>query len=33
LAHRAAPDETFLAFTRRQDLAALRAMCDAEAAE
>ena len=33
LAHRATPDETFLAFTRRHEVAALRAMCDAEASE
>jgi ferredoxin-nitrite reductase len=33
LAHRAEPQETFLAFTRRQDIAALRALCDAEAVE
>jgi ferredoxin-nitrite reductase len=33
LAHRATPDETFLAFTRRQEIAALRSLCDAEAAE
>jgi ferredoxin-nitrite reductase len=33
VAHRATPDETFLAFTRRQEIAALRSLCDAEAAE
>jgi ferredoxin-nitrite reductase len=33
LAHRATPDETFLAFTRRQEIAVLRSLCDAEAAE
>jgi ferredoxin-nitrite reductase len=33
LVHRATPDETFLAFTRRQEIAALRSLCDAEAAE
>ena len=32
LAHRAAPDESFLAFTRRHEIDALKAMCDAEAA-
>jgi ferredoxin-nitrite reductase len=32
LAHRAAPDETFLAFARRHEVAALQAMFDAEAA-
>ena len=30
LAHRAAPDETFLAFARRHDIDALKAMLDAE---
>jgi ferredoxin-nitrite reductase len=33
LAHRASPDESFLAFTRRHDLDALKAMTDLEAAE
>jgi ferredoxin-nitrite reductase len=33
LTHRTGPDEGFLAFTRRHEVAALRAMCDAEAAE
>jgi ferredoxin-nitrite reductase len=32
VAHRAAPDETFLAFARRHDIDALRTMADAEAA-
>ncbi len=31
LAHRATPDETFLAFARRHDLAALKSMTEAEA--
>ena len=33
LAHRASPDETFLAFSRRHEIEALRAMFDAEAME
>jgi ferredoxin-nitrite reductase len=33
LAHRASPEESFLAFTRRHDLDALKAMTDLEAAE
>jgi ferredoxin-nitrite reductase len=32
LAHRAAPDETFLAFTRRHDVDALKAMFDTQEA-
>ena len=33
LAHRSAPDETFLAFTRRHEVDALKALFDAEAVE
>ena len=33
LAHRAGADETFLTFTRRHEVEALKAMFDAEAAE
>ncbi len=33
LAHRRAPEETFAAFTRPHEVAALKAMFDAEAAE
>jgi ferredoxin-nitrite reductase len=33
LAHRTAPDETFLDFTRRHEIAALRSLCEAEAVE
>ena len=33
LAHRASADETFLAFTRRHEVDALKTMFDAEAAE
>lgn len=33
LAHRAAPDETFLAFSRRHEIETLKAMFDAEAVE
>jgi ferredoxin-nitrite reductase len=33
LTHRAGPDETFLAFARRHEVAALRSLCQAEAAE
>jgi ferredoxin-nitrite reductase len=33
LAHRAAPEETFLAFTRRHDVAALKTLFDAETVE
>ena len=33
LAHRASRDETFLAFTRRHEIEALKAMFDAEAGE
>jgi ferredoxin-nitrite reductase len=33
LAHRASPQEGFLAFTRRHDIAALRTLIDGEAVE
>jgi ferredoxin-nitrite reductase len=33
LAHRAAPDEAFLAFTRRHDVEALKTLFDAETIE
>ena len=33
LAHRASPQESFLAFTRRHEIGALRALVDAEAVE
>jgi ferredoxin-nitrite reductase len=33
LAHRASPQESFLAFTRRHDVAALRTLIDGEAVE
>ena len=33
LAHRASADETFLAFTRRHEVEALKALFDAEAVE
>ena len=33
LAHRSAPDETFLAFTRRHEVDALKALFDAETVE
>jgi ferredoxin-nitrite reductase len=33
LAHRASPDETFLAFTRRHEVEQLKRMAEAEATE
>jgi len=33
LAHRAGPDETFLAFARRHEVEALKVMCEATRAE
>jgi ferredoxin-nitrite reductase len=33
LAHRASPQESFLAFTRRHEVDALRSLIDAEAVE
>ena len=33
LAHRASPQETFLVFTRRHEIAALRSLIDSEATE